>query len=46
MMAKVSTEHAPIAVTVVNYGSHRLLREHLPATADLPGARIIVVDNY
>jgi GT2 family glycosyltransferase len=42
----VSTEHAPIAVAVVNYGSHELLRRHLPAASALPDARIVVVDNF
>lgn len=46
MMAHVATEHDPIAVVVVNYGSHRLLAAHLPAAATMPFARVIVVDNH
>lgn len=46
MMTDVTADHDPIAVIVVNYGSHRLLAENLPAAVALPFARIIVVDNH
>lgn len=36
-----------LAVIVVNFGSHVLLTEHLVrVSADLPGALIVVVDNF
>lgn len=41
----VTEDRPPVAVIVVNYGSHALLRDNLPHAAQWPGARIVVVDN-